>query len=362
MDDAVASLNQSNHSGRSPDADRTLISVVIPVYNEEANVVHTYEAVRAVFEGLPSYDFEIVFCDNASTDSTFERLRPLAAADTRVKVVRYARNFGFNRSVLTGYRLASGAAAIQLDCDLQDPPELFPMFLELWREGHDVVVGVRQHREESWMLQQARKLFYRLLKRISDDNIIVDGGDFRLVDRRLLDQLRRIDEADPYTRGLTSLLARNQAGVPYNRRARSAGQSKYPVRRLVGLAVEGLVAHSVVPLRLATFFGLIVAVACMLIGPTLILLQLLGLIDGPQGYMSTALLILFGIGLNAIFLGIIGEYLGRIYNQLRYRPTTILETALNFTSADIAQISPEERWRLGMPIATEAPRKDLAGE
>lgn len=340
-------------------ASLSLISIVIPAYNEEDNVERAYKGVRDVFATLSGYDFEILFCDNASTDDTFARLQALAREDPRVRVVRYARNFGFNRSLLTGYRLAAGDAAIQLDCDLQDPPELFPTFLKMWEQGHDVVVGVRRNRQEGWLLQQARRIFYRLLQRMSDDNIMIDGGDFRLVDRSVLDQLRRIDDADPYPRALTSLLARQQTGVPYDRRVREAGESKYPVRRLFGLAVEGMVAHSVVPLRLASFFGLFVAGICVIVGPLLIFLKLIGLLEGPQGFVSTALLILFGVGMNAIFLGIIGEYLGRIYNQLRYRPATILDTAVNFRAMDVAEAAPEERWRLSMPITTDV--HDTAG-
>jgi dolichol-phosphate mannosyltransferase len=306
-----------------------LISIIIPVFNEQDNVETAYTAVCEVFDRLKGYSFEIVFTDNHSTDDTFARLTNLAARDARVRVARFSRNFGFNRSVLTGYRLATGDAAIQLDCDLQDPPDLFPRFIELWELGHDVVVGVRRNRQEPRWLQFARRRFYRLIDRISDDNIVVDGGDFRLVDRRVLDQLRQIDDAEPYTRALTSALARNQTSFPYDRRARQAGQSKYPVSRLFGLAIEGFLAHSIVPLRLASFFGIVVAGLCVLLSMFYIVMNLVGGYAGPEGFTTTAVLILFGMGVNAIFLGIIGEYLGRIYNQLRRRPTAVIENALN---------------------------------
>lgn len=331
-------------------ADRKLISVVVPAYNEQDNVESVYRAVLAVFDTMPAYEFEIIFCDNHSTDETFQRLTEIATSDHRVKVVRFARNFGFNRSVLTGYRLASGDAAIQLDCDLQDPPELFPTFLELWEQGHDVVVGVRRNRQESWLLQAARRTFYRILQRISDDNIMVDGGDFRLVDRAVLDSLRAIDDADPYTRALTSLMASNQTGTPYDRKVRTAGESKYPLRQLFALACEGMIAHSIAPLRLASVFGLIVATVCILVGLFFIVLKFTGISDGPQGFTTTATLILFGIGLNAIFLGIIGEYLGRIYNQLRHRPTTVLEASINFRELSGTSRS-TDGWRMWMPIS-----------
>ena len=337
-----------------------LISIVIPAYNEQNNIEPVYNAVRDVFEQLPDYEFEIIFCDNHSTDETFQRVADIASRDVRVRVVRFARNFGFNRSVLTGYRLASGDAAIQLDCDLQDPPELFPTFITLWEQGHDVVVGTRRNRQESWLLQSTRKAFYRILQWTSDDNIMLDGGDFRLVDKTILDFLRSVDDADPYTRVLTSLMASNQIGTPYDRRVREADESKYPIPRLFGLACEGMIAHSIAPLRLASVFGIIVAMLCVLTGLAYVILKILGINDGPQGFTTTAVLILLGIGLNAIFLGIIGEYLGRIYNQLRRRPTTVLEASINFHElGDTA--NPSEPWRLWMPIVggdTRSPDPD----
>ena len=308
---------------------RKLISIVVPVFNEEANVEAAYEAIARVFDTLPKYDFEIVFTDNHSEDATFANLTAIAARDKRVRVARFSRNFGFNRSVLTGYRLANGDAAIQLDCDLQDPPEMFSQLLEHWEKGHDVVVGVRRNRKEAWILKLSRKIFYRLLKRFSDDNLVLDGGDFRLVDRSILDMMQVVDDAEPYTRALTSLLASNQIGIPYDRAERVAGESKFPVRRLLGLAMEGFLAHSVAPLRISSFFGVVVAVCTTVVALFYVLLKALGMVEGPAGFTTTTVLILIGISLNAVFLGIIGEYLGRIYNQIRRRPLTIIEASIN---------------------------------
>jgi polyisoprenyl-phosphate glycosyltransferase len=184
--------------------ERKLISVIVPVLNEQNNIARAYAEVCRVFEEIGRYDLEIIFTDNHSADRTPEILADIARVDPRVKVVRFARNFGFQNSVLTGYRLAKGDAAFQLDCDLQDPPSSFPDFLALWEKGHDVVVGVRRHRHESRLMQLARKSYYRLVQKFSDDNLVADGGDFRLVDRSILDQLRSIHEAHPYTRGLIS--------------------------------------------------------------------------------------------------------------------------------------------------------------
>jgi dolichol-phosphate mannosyltransferase len=172
----------------------TLISIIVPAYNEEHNVDRAYAAIIAQFATLPDYDYEIIFTDNHSTDATFSKLKALATKDPKVRVLRYARNFGFNRSILTGYRYATGAAAIQIDCDLEDPPSLFPEFLRLWREGHDVVVGVRNQRAEPKLLTALRRMFYKLLDSISETPHTVNAGDFRLVDRRVLNKLKEILE------------------------------------------------------------------------------------------------------------------------------------------------------------------------
>jgi glycosyltransferase involved in cell wall biosynthesis len=308
---------------------RKLISVIIPVFNEENNIRRAYAEVCRVFDEMRRYDVEILFTDNHSTDRTPEILADIARIDPCVKVIRFASNFGFHNSVLTGYRLAEGEAAIQLDCDLQDPPSAFPAFLELWEKGHDVVVGLRRNRQESKLIQLARKAYYRLVQRFSDDNLIPDGGDFRLVDRSILDHLRVIHEAHPYTRGLVSALAKSQIGILVDRDRRQFDQSKFPVKRLFGFAMDGLLSHSLLPLRLATYFGFIMSVALFLLASAYAIARLLVGSDWPSGFASLAVLIALGASLNAIFLGIIGEYVGRIYNQVRQRPNTIIEYAIN---------------------------------
>jgi dolichol-phosphate mannosyltransferase len=330
MDTAQTSSSQAPAVAKT-----SLISVIIPVYNEEANVVAAYDAVAAVFASMADrYAFEIIFTDNHSIDKTFERIAGLANSDRRVKTVRFARNFGFQRSVMTGYRLARGAAAIQIDCDLQDPPALFPEFLALWEKGHDVVVGIRQNRPENILLQSSRKLYYRMLKKLSSDNLMLDSGDFRLVDRSILDQLQRIDDVAPYTRGLTSLLAANQTGVPYKRTVRERGKSKFPLIKLIALAIDGFVAHSTAPLKVASFSGLLVAFVTMLASFFYLFARVFFGAAWPGGFATTTILILFGISLNALFLGIIGEYVGRIYDQIRTRPLTVIERSLNITPSE----------------------------
>jgi dolichol-phosphate mannosyltransferase len=307
-----------------------LISIIVPAYNEEKNLERTYDELKKVMASLPGYRFEIVFTDNHSTDGTFAVLKDIAARDPAVRVVRFSRNFGFHRSVLTGYRLAEGAAAIQIDADLQDPPALFVSMLDKWREGHDVVVGIRRSRKENFLLHGLRRAYYRLLIHLDGQHLIADAGDFRLIDRSIILKLRAVEDAHPYLRGLISSLAANQAGIPYDRAERQSGESKFPLSRLVHLALDGIIAHSTLPLRAALYVGLLIAFATMLLAGFYILSRLFFGAEWPPGLATTQVLILFGIGLNGIFLGVIGEYIGRIYDQVRLRPTTVIERALNF--------------------------------
>ena len=317
---------------------RKLISIVVPCFNEEPNIANTFAAIAAVFSTkLEAYDYEVVFCDNRSTDKTFAEIQKLAHQHKHVRGIRYSRNFGFNRSLITGYRVARGDAAIQLDCDLQDPPNLFPTMIQLWEKGHDVVVGRRTQRPEPFWLQQMRRLFYRGLARISPDNLVIDGGDFRLVDRHILNQLRGLHEALPYVRGLVSSLAKHQTTFPYTRNARLAGESKYPVRKLIGLALEGVFAHSVLPLKLATMVGLMVALCTMVLGFGYFIGWLLFGVSWPEGFTTLVLLQLTAISLNAVFLGIIGEYISRLYQQQRERPLVVIADAVNLADADLPE-------------------------
>ena len=301
---------------------------MLPVYNEEGNVERAHAEISEVFSKLSDIDIEFIFADNHSTDSTFEKLQKLAAQDPRVRVIRYARNFGFNRSVLTGYRHAAGDAAIQIDCDLEDPPAIMLDFVRLWKEGHDVVVGVRAARQEGKLLIALRRLYYRLIDAISEEKHETDAGDFRLIDRRILDQLLVIRDARPYVRGLVSGLARNQTSVAYTRNRRMAGESKFRLWALINLALEGIFSQSTVPLQVASIAGFFIAIITALLSGIYLVLRLLSS-DWPQGFATTQILILFGISLNAIFLGIIGEYVGRIYTQIRDRPLVVVERTVN---------------------------------
>jgi polyisoprenyl-phosphate glycosyltransferase len=307
----------------------TLISIVIPVYNEAENIPTLYARLRSVAEGLAGqYDCEFLFTDNHSTDDTFTILEELAATDDRIRCLRFSRNFGFQKSILTGYRAARGAAAIQIDADLQDPPELIPRFLELWEEGYAVVYGIRAHRQEGRITNAMRSAFYRLINFVSPDELPHDAGDFRLVDRRILDALSEIDDFHPYLRGLIASFGFEQTGVEYDRGARTAGASKFGFWRLMGLAMDGLLLHSVVPLRIATGVAFALSLV-MIIGIGVYTYGRLVLDQPwPTGFASLAILTMTGIILNAVFLGVIGEYLGRIYQQIKRRPLTLVEAEI----------------------------------
>jgi len=307
-----------------------LISIIVPVYNEFDNIDPTYAELKRVTDALTDYRFEFIFIDNRSVDGSFSKLAELAARDKSVRVVRFARNFGFQKSVLTGYRLARGEAAIQIDADLQDPPSMFGRFLEKWREGHDVVVGIRRKRKENRLLHSLRRRYYWMMTKLDGGHLIRDAGDFRLVDRHVIARLRKINESHLYLRGLISSLSRNQAGIVYDREKREFGESKYGFMRLLSLAIDGILAHSSFPLKISFYIGLIIALAAMLLSGFYLVFYLLQPDQTPAGFTTTQLLILFGIGINALFLGVLGVYVGRIYDQVRVRPLTIISDILNF--------------------------------
>lgn len=297
---------------------RKLISICTPAYNEADNIEPCYRAVREFFEtSAPAYDWEWVVTDNHSTDGTFERLRALAAMDSRVRGYRFSRNFGYQRSILAGYLRASGDAAVQLDCDLEDPPALIADFLRLWESGHQVAYGIRRSRQEPGAVQAARRLFYWVLDKISDDPLPRDVGDFRLIDRRIIDELRAVRDPHLYIRGRIATMGFKQAGVPYDRSPRLRGVTKFNFWRLCSLALDATLSHSVVPLRIATFMGLALCLATVVLILGYAAARIFFENQWPAGFTTTVVLILLGMGINGLFLGIIGEYLARIYQHLK---------------------------------------------
>lgn len=307
-----------------------LLSIIVPVYNEEANIEPFHAAATAALAPLEGrYALEFVFTDNCSTDGTWGKLEALAARDARVRAYRFTRNFGFQRSVLTGYRLARGEAAVQIDVDLQDPPALILEFVRHWENGYAIVYGLRRSRQEPMLLHAGRRLFYRLMARISTDILPPDAGDFRLIDRRILDLLRDYRDETPYLRGYITSLGYSQVGVPYDRAQRLRGKSSFPLTKLINFALDGIVNHSTVPLRIASFLGVVLSgLAVLMIGYYFIRWLISGA-DWPAGFATLAILMLVSLAMNAILLGIIGEYLGRIYKQVKPGPLTIVERRID---------------------------------
>lgn len=323
-----------------PEAKR-LISICVPVFNEEGNIEPLYRELLPVMGRLSAkYDFELLFTDNHSTDRTFEILESLARQDHRIRAIRFSRNFGFQRSIFTAYMNCRGEAAIQIDCDLQDPPSLIADFIEKWEQGYHVVYGVRTSRKESRWMNTTRRIFYRLIDALSEDPLPHDAGDFRLVDRRILNELRAFEDYQPYLRGTIAAIGFQQIGLSYDRAERLTGESKFSFGELLGLALDGILNHSVVPLRIATLLGSVISIATLLGVVGYMIGRLFLGRNWPPGFATIIILILGSLSLNALFLGIIGEYLGRIYRQVKRRPLTITERELNPVEA-----STEDRGR-----------------
>ncbi len=308
----------------------TLVSVLVPAFNEEENVERAYDAIVQTFERLPDYDYEIIVTDNHSTDRTFHILQELAKKDKKLKVIRFSRNFGYQRSLLCAYKAASGECSVQIDCDLQDPPELIPKMLQLWRMGHEVVFGIRRTLADGFLVAALRRAFYRVIARISDDDLPINAGEYRLCDRVILDELRKVNDTTPYLRGLISSMGFSQIGFEYDRADRVAGTSKFPLRSMISLAVDGLLNHSLLPLRLASYAGLFIGFLSLLLTFGYVVGRLLFGQAWPAGFATTTILLLMSISINAIFMGILGEYIGRLFIQSRNDADPIIESRLNW--------------------------------
>jgi dolichol-phosphate mannosyltransferase len=323
---------------------KKLVSLICPVLNEQENIETFYREVNAVISELADdYDFEFVFTDNRSTDRTFELLQKVAARDPRVRIFRFAKNYGYQSSIHTGYCKARGDAAIQLDCDLQDPPEMIPEFLGKWEEGFRVVYGIRTARQESWRIQLLRRLFYRLIDLLSHDELPVDVGDFRLIDRAVIDALKDLDPRFLYIRGAIAQMGFDQAGIEYKRRSRSRGESKFGVLDLVRLALDGFLYHSVVPLRFAAYFGFLLSTATTAVACGYVAVRLTIGSNWPAGFTTITIFILLSLGLNSFFLGILGEYLGRIYRQQGGSPGVLIDESLEGPESSSSDESTQAR-------------------
>jgi len=309
---------------------KPLLSVVIPCMNEEAVIGETARRLIAVL-GAADFHFELIFVDDGSKDSTPKILRELQSSDARVRVVRLSRNFGHQVAITAGIEHAGGDAVAVIDADLQDPPEVLLEFVAKWLDGYDVVYGVRSEREgETAFKLWTAKLFYRLIGRLSDTEIPLDTGDFRLMDRRVVDALLSMPERDRFVRGMVSWLGFSQVSVEYKRAARFAGETKYPLFKMLKFATDGIVSFSTIPLRLATWIGFL-ASALSTVGIVVVLLErYFGVFGLVKGWSSTVIAVLFIGGVQLVCLGIIGEYVGRIYGESKRRPLYVVRERIGF--------------------------------
>ncbi len=324
---------------------RKLISVVTPCYNEFHTVRDCHATVRDIFaRQLPEYDYEHVFCDNGSTDGTGEVLREMAAHDRNVKVILNSRNFGGARSTFNGILRTSGDAVfVFLPADMQDPPELIPEFLRKWEQGHKVVYGIRQKREENPVLMVAKKIYYRLVSKVAEVDIRPDVGDFQLVDRAVVEALRQFDDNHPYLRGMIVECGFKSTGVAYTWRARRKGFSKSNLAHLIDVGLNGLLSFSKVPMRLCLFGGLVVAALSMLYAFISLVVGLLSPArTAPPGVATLIVAVFFFSGFQLFFLGILGEYVASILYQVRKRPMVVEAETINFDPASNQSASADD--------------------
>src|SRR5215210_4629312 len=314
-------------AAEGPSMNRTSVSVVIPCFNEEANLRETHRRVTEAISRA-GIQYEIVYVDDGSRDLTAELLRQLQANDEHVRVVYLSRNFGHQFAVSAGLDHASGGAAVIMDADLQDPPEVAVEMIRRWQEGYDVVYGVRTDREgETRFKLLTATLFYRLIRWLSDTEIPLDTGDFRLLDRKVVDAIVSMPERDRFVRGMVSWAGFRQIGVPYRRAARFAGETKYPLTKMVRFALDGILSFSVKPLRLSTLMGFVSAGLAL----TAILYALAMRLFTQRwvtGWTALMIAILFLGGAQLISLGIIGEYIGRLYGEAKRRPLYLVRETL----------------------------------
>ncbi len=317
-----------NSETRGPDP-RPAISVIVPVFNEEAVISEFYRRMTAVFESIAE-QWEMVFVNDGSSDASLSMMLALREQDARIKIVDFSRNFGQQLAITAGMDYAQGDAVVIIDADLQDPPELIEDMIAKWREGYEVVYAVRADRRgESRFKMWTASAFYRLLHRITDVEIPVNTGEFRLMDRQVVLAMRRLREQHRFMRGLSSWVGFRQIGIEYQRAERFAGDTKYPLSKMLRLTLDAITSFSYIPLRLSTYFGFFLALLSLLGIIVTMVLRLSGN-NAFIGQASTLVAVLFLGGIQLIFLGIIGEYLARIYDDVKARPLYIVSRAYGF--------------------------------
>ena len=306
------------------------ISIVTPIFNEEENIPLIWKSVKSVMTSLQNeYDYEHVFSDNKSTDGSLSILTGICEKDPNVKVISLSRNFGVTKSTVNGLLRCSGDAVVQIDADMQDPPEMISQFIKKWDEGYMVVYGIRKDRDENYLMKTIRKVFYRLAEVISFEKLILDVGEFRLMDRRIITEIGKIRDCNPYLRGIVANLGFKQTGIEYHRNQRHKGKTSTNLYHLFDYGINGLISHSTILLRLSTILGITMALVSFIL---IIIYALLKIIyqSSPPVLTSLFIFILFFSGVQMIFLGIIGEYISKIFTQSIEKPLVIEEKLINF--------------------------------
>jgi len=301
-------------------------SIIAPIYNEFENIPLLYQRVKEVMDSTGE-PWELIMVDDGCTDGSTGRIRELAAQDKTIRPVIFARNFGHQIAVTAGLDYARGDAVVIIDADLQDPPEVILDLIAKWKEGYEVVYAVRAEREgESWFKLLTASLFYRLIYRITDVKIPLDTGDFRLIDRKVVDAMTKMREKHRFLRGMAAWVGFRQIGVNYKRAARHAGVTKYPFKKMVKFAQDGITGFSYFPLQIATYLGFFAAGLSVLAIPAVAILRITGT-HFFEGQATTLISVLFLGGVQLISLGILGEYIGRIYDEVKGRPLYITKEA-----------------------------------
>ncbi|HEX2698341.1 MAG TPA: glycosyltransferase family 2 protein [Anaerolineales bacterium] len=301
-------------------------SIIAPIYNELDNLTELHHRVSEVMNAAGE-PWELILVDDGSTDGSTEKIRALAQEDDHIRPVIFARNFGHQIAITAGWDYARGDAVVIIDADLQDPPEVILELAKKWKEGYEVVYAVRAEREgESWFKKFTASMFYRIIYRITDVKIPVDTGDFRLMDRKVVDVLKQMPERHRFPRGMSAWVGFKQIGVEYKRSARHAGVTKYPFSKMLKLALNAITSFSYFPLQVATFFGFLSAGLAIVAIPVVVYLRMAGI---PQftGQATTLIAVLFLGGVQLISLGVLGEYVGRLYDEAKGRPLYIVREA-----------------------------------
>lgn len=302
-----------------------MITALIPAYNEEECLYQLYDRLTSVLNSIEDYNYEILFINDGSKDNTLEILKELNKKDNRVQYVNLARNYGKEIAMAAGFDYAKGDAVIILDADLQDPPELIPEMVKYFEEGYDDVYGKRKSRDgESWLKKSTSKLFYKMLQSVTKVNILKDTGDFRLLSRRAVEALKKYKEQRRYTKGFFALIGFKKKEILFDRDARIAGKTKWNYFGLLNLAIEGITSFSTFPLRVSSILGIIIAFFSFLY-IIFIVFKTLVFGEDVQGYPTMMSVILFLGGIQLLSIGIIGEYLGRIFDEVKNRPLYLVE-------------------------------------